>query len=288
MKKHIYFSAFLAVAVFAGCKDEAEPIPAYLRIEPFVVNEQGGAAWHKITDGWLYVNGEFLGAYTLPATVPVLAEGESEIILLPGVKENGIALTPNIYSFFTRYEVDANLTPPDMTVVQPSTAYDAESIFPWEGRGDLDGSSTLQFQNIDTDSATTFVLTNVGAFAGKSLLMEVDTAHPTIEIATEKATLPATAAQEVWLELHHNNDIPFTLNLLSSTSGGQEIGQAIYLFNETEGWNKIYINLTEFLVSVQQTEHRLFFRVTLPKDDFGKYTDLNGKVMLDNIRLVHF
>lgn len=287
MKKHIHYFVFLLLFGAAAC-DDPEPIPAYLQIEPFIVEEKGGADWQRITDGWLYVNNEFLGAYTLPATVPVLAEGESKVTLFPGVKENGINFTPNIYQFMTRYEATVNLTPPGETKIQPKTEYDGAAIIPWEERGDFDGASDLQLVNRDGDTTTSFVLTTNGAFAGKSVLMEVDTAHSLIEIATEKVPLPTTAEREVWLELHHNNDMPFTLILLSSESGSSEFAQAVFLFNKTEGWNKIYINLTEFLVASLQEEHRLDFRVSLPKDAKGNYTQLKGKVMLDNIRLVHF
>lgn len=274
--------------LIAGCKDEPEQIPAYLRIEPFIVNEPGGAGWQKILDGWLYVNGEFLGAYTLPATVPVLAEGDSEIILFPGVKENGILLTPNIYQFMTRYETTLNLTPPNIAAVQPSTAYAPAAIFPWMGRGDFDGTAHLQFEDRDDDSATNYSISSADAFAGNALRMEVDTAHPLILIASEKAELPTTAAQEVWLELHYNADMPFTLGLLGSTGTSGELPQSVYLFNETEGWNKIYLNLTNFLIATLQEEYRLFFQVNLPRDAQGKYTQNNGTVLLDNIRLVHF
>jgi hypothetical protein len=287
MKKRIFY-LFLSATMFAAGCDKPEQFPAYLRIEPFIINENGGAAWHEVTDGWLYVNNEFLGAYTLPATVPVLAEGESEVILFPGVKENGIANTPNIYPFLTRYEVTVNLTPPDITSIQPSTAYDPSATIVWENKGNFDGNPVLQFENRDADTATAYVLTTEGSFAGKSLQMEVDTAHIIMEIASEKTALPTTGAQEVWLELHYNTDMPFYFNLLGSTGSSPEIGQAVYLFNETEGWNKIYINLTEFLIVSAQENYRLDFRAILPKDEKGKYTQNAGKVMLDNIRVLHF
>lgn len=287
MKKHIFYFVFPLLFAVAGC-DKPEPIPAYLQIEPFIINENGGAAWHEITDGWLYVNNEFLGAYTLPATVPVLAEGESEVIVFPGVKENGIIYTPNIYQFMVRYETTVNLTPPEVTVIQPVTEYDAAAIIPWGDRGDFDGTSDVQFENRDGDDSTSFELTTDGAFFGKSIKMEVNTEHPTIEIASEKVPLPTTAEQEVWLELHHNNNMPFTLILLSSTGASSEVGQAVYLFNESEGWNKIYINLTDYLVATLQEDHKIAFRVTLPKNEQGQYTQTTGTVMVDNIRLVHF
>ena len=287
MKKRILYLLLPVLLGAAGC-DEPEPIPAYLRIEPFIVNEKGGAGWQEITDGWLYVNDEFLGAYTLPATVPVLAEGECEILVFPGVKENGILATPNLYQFMKRYETTLDLSPPGITAIQPQTEYATDAVIPWGERGDFDGSSELQFVNRDGDDSTSYVLTTDSAYAGKSIRMQVDEDHPLIEIATEKVPLPTTAEQEVWLELHYKNDVSFTLNLLSSTNNSSEFIQVVFLFNKSDGWNKIYINLTEFLVASLQEDHRLDFRVTLPKNEQGQYTQTSGKVMLDNIRLVHF
>lgn len=286
MKKQTFYLMLPVFWLMAAC-DKPEPVPAYLQIDPFVVEEKGGAGWQAITEGWLYVNNEFLGAYTLPATIPVLAEGEADIVVFPGVKENGIASTPNLYLFMKRYEVTLNLTPPESAAIKPKTEYETDLVIPWGERGDFDGSSDLQLVNRDGDDSTGFVLTTSGAFAGKSLLMAADTAHPFMEIVTEQVNLPTTAEREVWLELHHKNDMPFALNLVSGETGVEFI-QAVYLFNDAEEWNKIYINLTEFLIASLQEKHRLDFRVSLPKDTKGQYTQKNGKVLLDNIRLVHF
>ncbi len=287
MKKHIFYF-FLPVLLWSGCKDSPEQIPAYLDLQPFIVNEPGGAAFQKITDGWLYVNGEFLGAYTLPAVVPVLAEGDADIIIFPGVKENGIVSTPNIYPFLKRYETTASLSPALNTVIKPETEYDATAEFPWENRGDFDSGSTLQFENRDSDGVINYTLTTDGALAGKSLLMKVDTAHALMEIASDKVPLPSSGDRQVWLELNYKNDMPFTLYLLGTTGNSPELAQVVYQFNNSETWNKTYINLTEFLQASLQEDYRLYFRASLPRNESNQYSQPNGTVLLDNIRLAHY
>lgn len=286
MKKSLFFIASLSPLLFA-CKDEAEPIPAYLDLQPFEVASPGGAAWHKVTDGWLYVNGEFLGAYTLPAKVPVLAEGESEILLFPGVKENGILATPNIYPYLTKYDKKYILEAAQTTTVKPVTAYDSKAIFAFgSGRGDFDGGSNIGLENRDSDDALNVKITAEGAFAGQCLLMQVDTAHPVMDVATEKMKeLPITGAPEVWLEMHYKNDVPFFLYLLG---GAEEVSQRIFQFNLSENWNKIYINLTEPITNTAKSEQRLYFRLSLPKNDAGKYSQPSGNVWIDNIRVLHY
>ena len=280
----------LSTLLLSACKDEPERIPAYLRVEPFVVDAEGGADWQKITEAWVYVNDQFLGGYSLPALVPVLDEGESDILIFPGVKENGQQQTPGVYPFLQRYEGKTMLDPAQTTTVQPETRYVPDAIFPWTVERASFNNSTIVLEDRDGDPATTFEFVTDGAFEGRSVLLRVDTAHTVNEIVTEVVeNLPSTGARQVWLEMHYRNDIPFELWLLGTESGGGfEQAQPVFQFVPSANWNKIYFNLTEFLIVMQQPRHRLFFRVALRKNLSGQFEQLDGAVFLDNIRLIHF
>lgn len=280
----------LPLLALAACKDDPEQIPVYLHIEPFIVNAEGGAAWQEITEGWIYVNGEFLGAYHLPANAPILAEGDSEILVYPGVKENGITSTPNIYPFLTRYSVQKDLVAGQTVAIQPQTSYDNATVFPWAlNRTSFDGGSAIALENRDSDPDNTFKISTNGAFSGNSVRLEVDTAHSLMQVATEAVALPATYENPVWLELNYACDIPFTMYLIGQSGGQNEIEQPLYAFSSTDGqWNKIYINLADFLISLNQEEYRLYFYVSLPRNDQNQFTQNTGVVRLDNIRLTHF
>jgi hypothetical protein len=285
------FSAAVLAAAHWGCQPEA--VPAYIRIEPFVVDAPGGTALHKLPDAWVYVNGELLGAYTLPHEFPALFEGNAEVAVFPGVKVNGIANTPNIYPFFRRFLDSFPLVPGQVVSVTPTIRYEQAIKFAYaEESTNLDGSSAMAISERDQDPATNFIIDQVGAFAGRSLRMPVDTAHPLIEILTEQVVLPNTADRKVWLELHHKNDIPFELFVIGNSDNGSEATVPVFLFNPMEAdnfrWNKIYLDLTELVVQMRQQRHRLFFRTRLPIGSDGKYPKLNGTVWLDNIRLLHF
>jgi hypothetical protein len=274
-----------------SCKDTPEAIPSYLTIQPFVVDADGGAGWQKITEGWLYVNGEFLGAYTLPASVPALAEGDSEVQIFPGVRQNGIAETPNIYPFLKRYVQHIDLVPGEARSITPSTSYDNTVQYPWTfDRSSFDFGSTIPLENRDSDADNSFAITADGAFSGKCVLMNLDTTHALMEIATEAITLPTTYAQEVWMELHFRNDVPFYLYIIGLENGA-EVKQPLYAFKVKDAgvWNKIYLNLTETLLTFNHaTEYRLFFQAGLPVDQTGKVTQDSGQVRLDNLRLLHY
>lgn len=288
MKKYCFWASLTLSLNFLGCKDQAEQIPAYLEIKPFTVNAEGGANWQKITEAYVYVNREYLGAYSLPASVPVLAEGDALLYIYPGVKENGILSTPNLYPFLLRNDQTVKITGGQSTSIQPVTSYDPDTKFAWAlDRTTFDGNSSIVFQNRDSDENTGYVLSADGAFAGKSLLMQVDTAHPSMLIASELAVLP-TDNKQVWLELQYKNDVVFEAYLIGKTGAAEERTQALFQFNKKEEWNKIYLNLTELLVSSQQENYRIGFVVNLPRNEAGKFTQPSGSVRIDNLRLANF
>jgi hypothetical protein len=288
-----YFTTiFLFSILFClGC-DKPEAIPSYIRMEPFVVNATGGNGWHEITEGWIYVNNELIGGFTLPAEIPILAEGQAEVQIFPGVKVNGLTSSPGVYPMMKRYIVSVLLKPGETVTVSPTTEYEPSITFAWpEDKTTFDGATTVVYENRDFDESTTYSITPTGGFQGKSLLMEVDTAHGFIEIASEQIALPNTGDRNVWLEMHHKNDIQFSIQIVGVGQDGFEQGIPLYLFNPTkdEKWNKIYFNLTDYLPTLVRPTYRLFFRVPLPIDNAtGQYSALKGKVMLDNIRLLHF
>lgn len=290
MTKHFRYLVLFLTALFGSCKDDPEQIPAYLNIQKFTVNEVGSARFQEIPEVWVYVNGEFLGDYTLPALVPVLASGDTELWLYPGIKENGNPATPNIYDFLYRYVKGVQLKAGEVSApINPTTSYKSESIFAWPiERTTFDGNSNVQFEDRDADLGSTYTISASDGFDGRSLFIAVDSLHPQIAIASESADLPTSGERQTWLELHRKNDVVFRLSLIGYDLGGSEKQYPVYEFNPVDSWKKIYINLTDYLSTSRHSKHRLYFQVDLPKNANGKYTQSNGTVGLDNVRLVHF
>ncbi len=277
--------------VFAACSDEREPTPAYLRVEPFAVEALGGAEWQNITEAWVYVNNVFLGGYPLPALVPVLAEDTCQVLVFPGVKENGQRLTPSVYPMMQRHEGKIVLTAAQTTSLKPTTRYLSELRFPWSiERGTFD-AGVIVLQDRDDNPNTGFELVTEDAFAGRSVRMRADTANRLNDVATEPVEgLPTTSARQTWLELHRKNDVPFELWLLADDGPGTtEYSTSVFLFNPTDTWRKIYLNLTEPLTRLgERKRHRLFFRLAHRPNNTGQFEKAVGTVLFDNLRLMHF
>ncbi|HEY0262319.1 MAG TPA: hypothetical protein VGB95_04790, partial [Chitinophagales bacterium] len=100
--KYAVFLPFFAV-LLDGCSMPNNGIPVYIQIDSMSVQTNQstqGSASSKITDAWLYVNGEQIGVFELPAKIPVLKSGDLRVSISAGIKDNGIANTRAAYPFY--------------------------------------------------------------------------------------------------------------------------------------------------------------------------------------------
>ena len=78
MLKKVLPLIMVAILIASCSKDKFNAqIPSYLHIEVIDLETESfeGSSSHKITDAWITMDGNFLGAFELPCVVPILAEG---------------------------------------------------------------------------------------------------------------------------------------------------------------------------------------------------------------------
>jgi hypothetical protein len=77
--------------------------------------------------------------------------------------------------------------------------------------------------------------------------------------------------------------LPIQVNLLGITLSGQSLSQPIYLAKKSESWNKIYLELSEWLKVSDFPAYKIVFIVIYPTDA----TEPSYKIQLDNIQVSH-
>lgn len=276
--------------LLAGCDviNPAEDIPAYLHIKPFsfTSNPDAGSASTKITEGWVTVNGEFLGAYTLPATLPVLVEGEATVKVEAGMKDNGVGILSEIYPFYTPYTVTLDLKAATVDTIQPTTTYRSDAKFAFIE--DFEVSTNIFTDDVDGDSNTKIVSTFSEAFEGQGVGKIVLTKdHPLIRTATafeHKFSNLQEKSVYVYLELNYKSDVDVAWGIVAYPEGQFSTPQTIYdpVFVARDEWTKIYFNLSMLLFDSKAKEYQITLVTQLPT---GKE---QAVVLLDNIKLVHF
>lgn len=260
-----------------------EDIPAYLYIRPFeskINTEVYGSSSHRVTEAWLTVDGLFLGAYDLPARVPVLAEGATQVRIEAGIRENGIARTPDIYPFYAPFTTTLELRPMQVDTLQPVLRYlpetkvafieDFEADRPRVFTRQLLGSTGLEVQSqvvFEGQAAGRITLT------AQQPVVELASADDYSELLTNNAF--------VYLEVNYRAEAPVVFGVVG-TQGSDPPRFFDPGFAARDSWNKIYFNLSGVVFNSQLDRYRIALQAFLT--DGQQRAD----IYLDNIKLLYF
>jgi len=280
--KNYIFAVTLLSIVACDVVNPDEPIPAYIHIENFSVNTDvgQGSPDSKVTEAFLYINDEFLGIYELPKTIPVIASGTTDIKIDPGVKENGISATPDIYPFFKRYSTSRDLQPGEEVTISPVTTYIEEANFAYLENFEL--GNTITF-DADGDTMNLPVIISNDAYDGRSIRFSVNENNTHAEIATQELFQLPTDGNQTFLEIHYKNDALFEIGLIGyQLNSPTPLKSLVITLTPRDTWNKIYINLTDVLIQSDLAQYQLLFVGDLPVGE------TQANFYLDNVKLIHF
>lgn len=245
---------------------KGDKVASYVDIPVVTVQateEQGGAT-SKITDAWVSVDDTFIGVWELPAHVPVLAEGEHRITVVPAIKRNGTFDDRLRYPFYNASNGNAYLTKDGTTSLQPITTYLDATEFWVEPCSDPIGRLSVTADS-DTLLLPPFlpdpVLDNTTCRG-----FVLDAAHPYIRIFTDEDF--AVYGGPVFMELDYRTDVTLTVGVLYNNGGS--IGASPWVTvgptlksNGSNPWNKIYIDLSNpFNSDISQRD--VFIEARLP------------------------
>ncbi|MDO9512136.1 MAG: hypothetical protein Q7J34_10280 [Bacteroidales bacterium] len=286
---------FALSSIFVACDDfEGEQtIPAYLAIDSISVKINSGyegSASHAITDAWVYIDDQLIGAFELPALFPVLYTGKHTVTIRPGIKMNGMVEFRTYYPFFSKIEQEVDFTPELISHLKGTqsgnkivhfVSYNAGTKFAWaENFEDLSitldstSKSTLFFELTPTGSESTFE----GLHSGRVIL---DSDSAVFEVATSEEMALPQQGSPVMFELDYKNTNTFTVGIYAIMSD-KVVQQPVLVLNPTNKWKKVYINLSPTVSSYTSAiKYKIFIGATL---DNGL---ANGEILLDNLKLVH-
>lgn len=283
--KRLYI-LFLIPFLFTCAKKQPEV--SWLIIEPWelVANpdvgpNDHGALTQNITEAFVNMDGQLLGAFSLPAKIPVIGEGQHDFIILPGVKNNGISSTKKRYPFLQQYAETINLVKHDTVSMSPSTMYFKELTFKIEDFED----ATIDFET--SNESTASITKNDdpqylqwGNSYGEVLL---DDANSFLSIVSEfVGTMPKQGA-EVYLEFDFLNTNSALTSVVSYGNGTFWDDPNIQINPQTNPvWKHIYIDLKE-IVSTRSSSpfNEISFIINLDEAGTNKF------VLLDNIKIIH-
>lgn len=295
MKRNVYQNRMLPAFFFLatlwaglGCAKEKAAIPAWIEVDTMnleTTNGQGSSS-HRFTDAWVYVNSNLVGAFELPARVPVLAEGNTSIIIFPGVQLNGLTALRTPYLKTVRYEQYMDLIPAQTITINPTFAYDTlvQFIFmeDFEGFGatvDKSEGAYGEFEIKQGDPASAF------EGSGCGVLRHSGAENTITQIETNAwYALPKGDVGGIYFEFNYKCNTSFTISLLCQPSaGGNNTKTGIIGLNPTYGeWKKIYI-----AISPTVNEYTIGNQFK-PVIGFARQPDIaTQEVYIDNLKVLY-
>lgn len=263
-----------------------EPVPAYLHFNKFSftdsVSKQPIAIenYHKFTDVWLFVDDQFKGAYELPATIPVLLEGNHKITAYPGILLNGIASTRSSYYYTSSFDAIRLLEPGLIDTVLPSTTY--TSLTRFFINEEFEDSSTELDTTPESAAALEIITDPVHVFDGlASGKVSLANNGDKMVLMTDKFYLFTNKFKPVFLELNYKGNADFNISV-DAYQNSSVYPISVLNIRQSENWNKIYIDLSSAIHGFPGTA--LFkLKITAEKKDSNPASEF----YFDNIHLIN-
>lgn len=275
---------FLVLFLLIGC-DKEEKVPAYLSINSMSLTSNYlvvGTASHNIKDAWVYIDGQVLGVYELPARFPVLSEGRHSLNIAAGIFVDGVSATRTKYPFYNFYDTIVDFVA-GQTLVLPASIpvkYFEGQHYTWYE--DFEGTGETFISNSPTPTGYAQLEPELSnAFEGtRSAKFTLFIDEPKFD-GQMLDGYPIVTQNSTFLELNYKTEQPFSVGMRVSTGVSTK---TVYVatVNTSAAWNKIYIDLSKVVNENQSAD---LFRVYI-------YAELSSGrsqsiVYLDNFKLIH-
>ena len=277
-------SVFLVFAAFScNLTDNEAPIPAFIILEnPGVVNPANNSAdSHKITDVWVFSDGQILGVFPLPAKVPVIVGGlEQEITIFAGIRKNGMLDTPDFYPFYKpiikRISPQAN----QIIAIPLDFSYNSTAKIPVNEGFESGNVFSVDFDN---NPATELIITGDDASTGqRSARVALTSSISVVEVGSNIRVLGEQNARgQSYIELDYKGQGEISVGIAKIRSGIISVEYLLFVPARFT-WNKIYVDVTNSLSSRDYDEYRLVFRFIKTSQNASDF------VYLDNVKHIHF
>lgn len=298
MKRNTLIAVLVALLGW-GC--EKTETPAFLHIEKIELDVPGnfsqGTADHGILDARVYINDDLIGIYEMPATVPVIAEGEQKVTIIAGILNNGIRSARVDYPFYDLYNTTLSFVPGETidfsadtenTVIVngyscPVVKY-FEGLEFWHERFEEPG---VQFEATSSSDASMVVTLDPSKIfnydpdndSKGSGIVTLTSNEPYFEVKSSHVFSPVRG-RNVYLELNYFSPCTLQVGVYEESPTFTKVyGKGIL---PSEGWSKIYIELTQEIAQrINANSYSLFIEGLIEPGQ------TQAEVLIDNVKLVY-
>ena len=268
-----------------------QSVPAYIHVDTILLHSnpllQEGALTHNFTDVWVYVDNQIIGAFELPATIPVLVSGEHRLDLYAGVKFNGISGNRGTHPYMKPYEIENfDFVPDSIIQVNPVVSFSDYTDFLF--MEDFEDASHELVSTSNSDTTLNIIshtppIPLYGAYSGLGYL---DADRQVLEVTTFSEEVPGfeidAGKTPLLLEMDYNTNNLLVVGLFLRGGGTSVTQHPVVVLNPTGGeWRKVYVN---FSPSISNNSTDVYYNVYF-RADLESTLD-TAVLKIDNLKLI--
>jgi len=290
---HRIIIGIILFGIAISCNDPEEQ-PAVIQINDvrIMTTDEQGAATENITDLYLNTPDEELGAFPIPATVPIFSEGRTELIAAPGIRVNGTRALPERY-----FPLEFEIIPLDLNRGLDNEPFDI--VFKYRDAAqfafveDFEQGVEFFIQDIDGNMNSRMAFTDVNVRSGSGAgILQVDEDNPVNAVSHSFTTaMSLEASRSIFLEMDYLlrsslDDVLFTVSVSTFDRGGVEDRTVVLSLRPRDDWNKIYFDLGSILIPERDIIVGYSINlelISVQEEDFIG----SGEILFDNIKLVY-
>lgn len=276
----------IAISTFlSACSlfDKEEPLPAYLYVSEFSLTTDylsQGTASQRITDCWVFVDEQLIGAFELPARIPILKYGNRKINVSAGIMLNGIEKSRAAYPFYKPVIFDIDLQPGKVDTLSPTTTYQTFADF--EYMEDFESPGISLTNTVRSDTTVLQISDPAKVFEGsKCMGIYLDDTKRVFEGTTIQTLNLPTRGEEVFMEMNFKSNNSFSIGLTVIAPDGLSVNIPYLVLNPNTNWRKIYINFTP-VTGAQPAGSRFKLFIASTQDNPGTLPE----ILIDNIKVI--
>jgi hypothetical protein len=267
---------FVSVPSIALCANDSCYDEAYIR----------GSNSHDIVDAWVFADDNLLGAFELPAIVPVLKSGNVKISVQGGIKSNGIVADSKQYDFFEPYHLYLDGVPGTTIDLTPTVTYRTNLLI-WNENFDLEnaGIKMESYDGSDTNIFVTLDSTEVFEGKGSGKVVLTNNQERYRGVSSTKITFPKNRV--IYAEINYKCNSDFGIGIRTDFGSTDNLYPLALIlkptYNESLGeyeWRKVYVDLS-YAVGNQPDgyQQQLYFEMT-------NRGNVPAELFVDNIKII--
>ncbi len=293
-KDDILYLLILGMLPFflSNCEyDPEEPVPSYLTIKnvSLATTPGQGAPTHLIKDIWVIIDsvGEH-GIYPVKGRIPVIAKGQKKLLLLPGVRVNGVRNESIIYEPYKAIPLVHEFSPGRVDTVDLEFSYKDRTKFPFVE----DFESSANWSSQDTSKylikkwqlvPSTQVLN--GTKEARLTLLPKDSIFRAELTSGEWINGAAFVNKKVYMEIDVNSkDLQLVLGFyIKEGTQFRKTLNAFILPDSVGQWRKFYFDFTRVLEPNANKYYKVLFFTSVDPT-----TPKEAELRIDNLKIVTY